>query len=98
MELRNKAKTALDEARAHSHTWLAGSRRISVSRCLQDAYEQLPVHARYLNGVAPILILGATSLLTAPAVGPPDLMLSHGFSPFFKRPERGGFLLPKRHT
>jgi hypothetical protein len=67
MELRNKIKTALDETRI----LILGAQILigfQFRGVFQDGFEQLPAHARYLDGVALVLMLGAAALLIAPAL------------------------------
>jgi hypothetical protein len=67
MELSKKIKTALDETRILilGAQILIGFQFRGVFR---DGFETLPAHARYLDGVALILMLAAAALLIAPAL------------------------------
>ncbi len=67
MELRKKLKTALGEARM----LILGAQILvgfQFRGAFQDAFDRLPPHARYLDGLALILMLAAVALLIAPAL------------------------------
>src|SRR6185437_11960004 len=67
MELSKKIKTSLDETRI----LILGAQILigfQFRGVFQDGFEQLPVHARYLDGVALVLMLAAAALLIAPAL------------------------------
>src|SRR5258708_22035153 len=66
-ELSDKVKTALDETR----TLILGSQILigfQFQAVFQDAFEQLPAHARWVDGAALILMVSAAALLIAPGV------------------------------
>jgi hypothetical protein len=66
-ELGGKVKTALDETR----TLILGSQILigfQFQAVFQDAFEQLPAHARWVDGAALILMVSAAALLIAPGV------------------------------
>jgi hypothetical protein len=67
MELSKKVKTSLDETRILilGAQILLGFQFRSV---FEDGFEKLPAHARYLDGVALVLMLAAAALLIAPAL------------------------------
>ncbi len=68
MELHKKLKTALDENRI----LILGSQILvgfQFRGVFRDAYEQLPAHARYADGVALLLMLVAAGLLIALRLG-----------------------------
>jgi hypothetical protein len=67
MKLRDKIKTALDETRL----LILGAQILlgfEFRGAFQDGFETLPAHARYLDGAALVLMLGAVALLIAPAL------------------------------
>src|SRR5260221_14335038 len=66
-ELSGKVKTALDETR----TLILGSQILigfQFQAVFQNAFEQLPAHARWMDGTALILMVSAAALLIAPGV------------------------------
>src|SRR5258707_6197428 len=66
-ELGGKVKTALDETR----TLILGSQILigfQFQAVFQNDFEQLPAHARWIDGMALILMVSAAALLIAPGV------------------------------
>jgi hypothetical protein len=66
-ELSGKVKTALDETR----TLILGSQILigfQFQAAFQNAFEQLPAHARWMDGAALILMVSVAALLIAPSV------------------------------
>jgi uncharacterized membrane protein YuzA (DUF378 family) len=67
MKLREKIKTALDETRI----LILGAQILlgfQFRGVFQDGFEALPAHARYLDGVALVVMLVVVALLIAPAL------------------------------
>ncbi len=66
-ELSDKVKTALDETR----TLILGSQILigfQFQAVFQNAFEELPAHARWVDGAALILMVSVAALLIAPSV------------------------------